>query len=650
MPRSAGGSHFVRGLFPYLAALALCLLLLSQLVGFGQLDLSVPLAYFGDALQVQAMVKSIADHGWFLTNPRLGAPGVLKMHDFPMTENLHLLVIKALLCGGADWPLAVNLFFLLTFPLATVTSLFAMRRFGIAAGPAVVASLLFAFLPYHWLRNVFHLFLAAYYLVPLSVMVALWIFLGRLGAGRREGPALQGPIPEPPAGGTPAPQGRTWDRLPSQNDYARLWASLLVCLLHSAAGVYYAFFACYFFAVAGVAAGWRRRALRPLAIAALCIGTTVAGLLANGAPSLWYWYRHGGNREVGRRGRIEAEILGLKIAPLVLPVMGHRWKPLAKLREVYNNSSINVNESAFATLGFVGAAGFLALLARILFATKTRRGGLLDALAALNLAAILLSTVGGFGVLFNFLHPQIRGYNRICVYISFFALLAVAQGLQWLQMRCAGIPLARAARHGVLALVLAIGILDQSPPATVPVAEWGMLPRAEAIRHFNDDAAFVARLEASLPEGGMVYQMAYMPFPEGLPVHRMGSYDHLMPYLHSKTLRWSYGGIKGRPGDRWLEQLEAVPLPRRLETLVMAGFVAIYVDRDAYDDQARSLEAELRTLLGVEPMECRGRRQFCFSLLPYAQSLREKLGRSAWRRRVRLVLATLPANGALRPR
>ena len=75
-------------------------------------------------------------------------------------------------------------------------------------------------------------------------------------------------------------------------------------------------------------------------------------------------------------------------------------------------------------LGSVAAAGFVLLLGRLLMA----RGGptLLGGLAVLNVAAVVLGASGGFGGLFNFLvFPQIRCYNRVCVFIAFWSLLAV---------------------------------------------------------------------------------------------------------------------------------------------------------------------------------------------------------------------------------
>src|SRR5207248_10831939 len=116
----------------------------------------------------------------------------------------------------------------------TLTALAAFRQFGVAYLPALAGSLLYAYLPYHLFRNEGHLFLAAYYLVPLAVMVALWVYLdeSQKGVGSRK------------------IQGRGlgfFDSRPLFETRGRLCAAVIICLLVSSAGVYYAVFTGFFF-------------------------------------------------------------------------------------------------------------------------------------------------------------------------------------------------------------------------------------------------------------------------------------------------------------------------------------------------------------------------------------------------------------------
>ncbi|MGH7136713.1 MAG: hypothetical protein ACREHD_13305 [Pirellulales bacterium] len=556
----------------YAAAASACLLILSLLTQLWRLDLSVPFVYRDDSFLVQVWTKSIVDQGWYLNDPRLAAPFGAEMHDFPMADNLHFGLLKLLAYFDPRWAVVVNVYFLLTFPFVTLSSLFALRQLGIKGGPALVASLLYTFLPYHWIRGEGHLFLAAYYIVPLSILVAIWIY----GSSTR----------------------------------GKLLLSLLVCALQASAGIYYAFFACFLFVVAGAAACCRARSLRPCRLVVALLAVTSLGVVANTAPSLAYALRHGGNHDVARRAVYESEIYGLKLAPLLLPVEFHDLPPLAKLRARYDRSSIHFNESASGTLGIIGGAAFVGLLGWSLFArAAARRHDLVDGLAMMNLALVLLGTVGGFGMLFSLLiNPQIRAYNRVSVFIAFVSLAAGAVLLEWLQGRCST-PRSRTAFYAFLGLALVLGVLDQSPAALRPGLAWEALNRHQ----FETDAEFVKHVEAKLPEGAAVYELPYASFPESPAVHKMDAYEHFRPYLHARSLRFSHGAMRGRDADQWHRSLEELPVDEMLDKIADAGFAGIYIDRRGYADEAAQLEAELASRLG-QSMVSRDARQSFFVL------------------------------------
>ncbi|HWB11214.1 MAG TPA: hypothetical protein VG826_18440 [Pirellulales bacterium] len=584
---------FGRLIAPYAATALGSLAILSLLMEVWRLDLTVPFVYRLDALLCQVWTKSVIDHGWYLNNPQLAAPSLAQMHDFPTSDSLHFAIIKLLGCSGLSWSVVFNLYYLLTFPLTALTSVFVLRQLGIKGSPAFVISQLYAFLPYHWNRGEIHLFLAAYYVVPLSVLVAIWICLGRLGVTDAGEPRLE---QQSVGGGSPR---------------RRLGLSVLISALQSSAGVYYAFFASFLFLVASVAACWRNRSLRPFVPAALLVAVTVAGVAANTAPSLIYWYRQGANPEVAQRSLMDAEIFALKLAPLLLPVEWHNLPPLAALRLRYNTSSLLINESASATLGVVGSIGFLAMLGWILFGrSASQRHPLVDALSTMNLALVLLATSGGFGVLFSLLvHSQIRAYNRASVFIAFFALATVAVGLDWVARRCST-GWSRGALSLSLVALLAVGVLDQSSLEMLPVPVW----ETDRRRQFAVDADFVSQIEAALPPGAAVYQLPYAEFPEAPAVHLMDAYEHFRPYLHSKSLRFTHGAMRGRDADRWHRSLRDLPIDEFLSEVGRAGFQALYIDRRGYGDGGRELEAKLKERLGQEPMESKSGDRTCFVL------------------------------------
>jgi len=139
-----------------------------------------------------------------------------------------------------------------------------------------------------------------------------------------------------------------------------------------------------------------------------------------------------------------------------------------------------------------------------------------------------------------------------------------------------------------IAGLLIFGLWDQS-------ARFQQTPIANA---FLRDRQFFRRVEAALPPHSSVYQLPYRPYPEAGPMHLMKDYDHFRGYLHADSLRWSYGGMKGRQGDLWLRTLNDRPLAEQISLVAKSGFGAIYLDRHAYQDRGAPIEKILRETLG----------------------------------------------------
>ena len=124
----------------------------------------------GDGSYYMATIKGVLEHGWFWHNPDLGAPFGQANFDFPAPfgDLAHYLIVSVLgVVLGGDPVLVFNAFFLLCFALIAVVAYAVMRDLGAARLPALVCSVLFAFLPYHLLRNQSHLFLTSYYAIAL---------------------------------------------------------------------------------------------------------------------------------------------------------------------------------------------------------------------------------------------------------------------------------------------------------------------------------------------------------------------------------------------------------------------------------------------------------------------------------------------------
>jgi phosphoglycerol transferase len=586
----------------YPVALVLCLAALAWSLRLDEADLDVPFAYTQDSLGVLALIKGQIDQRWFLVNDRLGAPGVYDLRDYPVTDVLPLALFKVLGWLRPTPGAVFNLFFLLTFPLTTLTTLAVLRHFRLPPVPAVAASVLYTFLPYHIQRiHIGHLFLTAYFLVPPAVMVILWVCQGR------------------PIFFAPTAHGGRW-RLRPAGPAALI--AVAVCLLTAALNVYYAFFTCFLLLAAAGFALARRGDVRAASSAGVLIAVIVAGVAAAGAPALRHQARAGANPDV-QRSPEDADVYCLKVAHLLLPVQEHQAPALGRLRAAYSTPHRPLeNENNLASLGMVGAAGFLLLLGLLLAAGLPPE---IDALRVLNVAALLLGVAGGFGSLFNFLaYGQIRCYNRVSVFIAFFALFAAA----WLAGRVFFAPgRGRAVRllgAILVACVTVFGLWDQTPQSAAPDHE-------RLAAEFRMDAEFARRAEASLPAGAMVFQLPYTRFPECTVRHEMGDYQHFRPYLHSRALHWSYGAMSNREADAWQRQVVGRPVPEMVRVLALAGFGGLYVDRRGFaPDEASRLTAALDDLLGPARVRAGDGRRCLYDLTRYAERLKARYTPRQW--------------------
>jgi hypothetical protein len=163
----------------YAIALFLCISILVYIAHLWDADFSIPLCFESDALFYQTLIKGIIENGWVLHNRYIGMPTGFDLYDLPIPDNFHFGLIKLISYFAPDSAVTLNIFAFLTFPLITITTLFVFRYFNLSRISSIVGSLLYAYLPYHFLRLGGHTLLSAYYTVPLAILVILWVFSGK---------------------------------------------------------------------------------------------------------------------------------------------------------------------------------------------------------------------------------------------------------------------------------------------------------------------------------------------------------------------------------------------------------------------------------------------------------------------------------------
>ena len=571
-------------------------------LGADRADLRVPLSYSGDALLILPMVKATIETGTHWRTERLGAPGVQELYDFPVVDHLHFAAIWLIGRAVPDPVLVFNLYYLLTYPLTVLAGMAVLRRLELSVPAAAAGGLLYAFAPYHLGRGQEHYFLSAYFTVPLALLLAVRVCQGRLPFFRGDGAGVRfAPLTWP----TPA--------------------AVLVAAVTASSGAYYAFFACALLLAAGLY-GWAAgHGWRALASAASVIAAVVAFGVANHAPAVAYQYRYGHNSAAHTRLAEEADYYGLKMAQLVLPIRDHRVQELAAMSGRYDSPlRAAQSENRLSALGAVAAVGFLALLAAAIL--PVRKPGPVGPLAALTAAAVLVGTVGGFGSVFNYLvSPQVRCYNRISIFIAFLALAFVCWAID--RATATRLPVRWAAFAGLAAF----GVWDQTPAGwlTDDTAD----PRADTAARFRADRAYYGEVEAVLGPGAAVFCLPFIEYPETVLFERMNGHDHARGYLHTATLRWSYGAMKGREADAWQREAASLPVPALLDRLVLGGFTGLYLNRNGYKPgEYERVTDDLSARLDPPMVHPAGDR-VCYDLRPHRRHMIEADGPNEFERK-----------------
>lgn len=515
-------------------SVVLSLLVAAQSLRLWEWRPGTPLSLTGDAPPVLVQVDAILRGNWYGLNHGLGAPFGLNQGRFTTVDLLNFATVRAIGVFSADPATVATVFFVLGYPAAALAAYWLARQLRCARPAAVVVGVLFSALPGHqeWFG---HLWLAAYWMVPLG----LWLVLGVAGEG----------VLRP------------------------RWLVVVAVVVVGLADVYYVAFTLLLLAGA-LAYRWfggtsllrlvPRLALT-VAVALVC-GLSFAVALHGRAEDVVTGALPA-SRTIG-----ESEVYAGRLVDLFLPWHEHRWEPLSFLTRAYGIAAGPSIEHP--ALGVVALAGLVVLLWRAIASLARHRAlprpwGMV---AAVTLVSLLFYVRGGLGSLVAlFVTPQIRTWSRFVVVIALLALVAVGLLLTRLQRRWG-----RAAGWSVAMLLLVVGVADQTNPAVAP--------DYRGIRAEQSQLAAYTLATATATGGDCpVFQLPVVAYPEEAPPGKAGDYDGLLlPLASPPGTSWSYGAIRGTARADW--QL-ALPLgdPAGLARgLKAAGFCAVSVDHDGY--------------------------------------------------------------------
>lgn len=538
-------------------------------------DWAVPLDYSGDAHEMLTRIKA-ASEGDTLPMARqvlrrLGAPWGAHWNAYPTPDKLLVIALGGL-ARFVGVPAAANLALLLATLSAAASFYFVARRLHAAWEWAGACAVLFAFTYSVFHRGLSHLLLVFTWTVPLGLLCCWYVARRKpLGWGSRQA-----------------------------------WLCLLAAFSLGVSNPYNLFFWIQLLGWALIAQFVGSRRMSSLRVGVTCLAVAALAFVFVHAE-LWL-YTQKGVMPLLVRNYGGTERYALKAVEMFVPSPMHRWDFLAFFGERYSRWSEWRGEPFHPYLGIVGMFAFVWLLFdsvwRMLKGKAPTGWGLQSgwilAYSALGGVTNLIALFFGFQIF--------RATNRVSIFLSCIALLFLAVRLSRLlkgRSRFVGLSLATG--------VMVLGVFDQIPRRDPPEK------RVERSARVRSDAEFGRALEKVLPTAAMVFQLPVLGFPEVIPPHRLADYELFRPYLHTDTLKFSYGGAKFRARSRWQRDLEVLPPGELVKNLERFGFAAICIDRKGFADGAEEFLSELRALGYEKVIESPCKEQIALVLRPSPQ-------------------------------
>ena len=532
----------------------ICLVVAAVFILFHQeiIFKNIPIHYDGDSYYILAGIKAAAEGGvapfQFIVIKRLNAPLAAEWCDFPMSEYVFWLPSFLVPWFGVFGAASVSV--LLSLISAGLAFYFVACATGSVRFLACILGILFALLPYGFVRNIEHLNLTIYFVVPLFIYCA-WRLWGQEGAklSRRE----------------------------------VVW----LCVLALGCSLFMPYYwAMFLVLLAFVAMGHLANlSLKGVAFCAVVGLAACLGFILQNVDTFIFRWQEGANPEAFGRSLWWMVKFGLYLPDMLFPKfhMYLPWEQLAGKNYHWKIPEQIQGESQTAYIGIIAVLGLGILVIRGLARASAGKMSDQPALFWFAIVVFCFAVVGGVNYLLGAFGFQfLRASNRYSLFLAAIGLFYLALLLTRLKSK----PVLLAI---ICAAILSIGIYDQIPK----IPDWLRSQREQATERFLLDKEFFPEMERRLPDGAMVFQFPVHGFPENGPVHEMGDYEHFRPYLHTKNLRFSYGTVKGRKGSDWQAKLDDnKPLEVTTE-LVAKGFGHVLINRRAYSDQGEGLKNRL---------------------------------------------------------
>ena len=211
-------------------------------------------------------------------------------------------------------------------------------------------------------------------------------------------------------------------------------------------------------------------------------------------------------------------------------------------------------------------------------------------MSVLSLFLIIYANVGGFSAVFSYMiSPAIRSVNRISVVLAFLALLTL---FVFIQNLSAKIKMPCFCHWLLYAVLFGIILWDQFPAKHL----------FDKPQNWENDKAYFAKIEEIMGDEKGLYQLPFIPYPEGGALNDLADYTMFDAFIHTKNLKMSYGGMKGRNGSVKLWVLSTLPISDQIQKAKELGYGGVMVYTKGYEDNGKEIIGRLREIFGKEPI------------------------------------------------
>ena len=567
----------------YKAYLIISLIVLGALMWiYRGAQITYPLewsAFIGDEKEHFFYSDLMINHGLTMQNMSAGGKTGFSTYGYPYPYSNFINYLILNFWGGFSDNifLVCNLFYFSCYFLNAWSAFFVFNKLKCNRMAAIVLSVIFAFSPYIQ-QSYYHLYLCAYYVVPMAILLAV-----RIGRGDYK------------------------------NGTAAWQEGIFLASVCTMSGIYYAYFSLL---MIGVAIIYRMINTREKDFLKMLIYpiTMLSILIIQMLPCVLGQFRVGDSKSlVSDREFAESEKYGLKLIQLFLPRADHRISALAGLNEKYQEtyweigrsfdrpiiSTYFVNENTDISMGMVAIIGFLILL---VWCFKYKTDTLKKVTALLTLAIVFIAGIGGVGTIVSFCgFTQIRSYCRFSLFILFLSILAIA--ICWTECEK---KVRKPWQYLICGILLLLGLWDQTVDYHIDEQKWELYEELDAQRQLAQYA------DLQMEQGASVYVLPYRSWPIS------GDTRLLVLPIEAKGINWGIGGLTGSEEDLWQYEISMLPVGDRIQALKKAGYDGIWMDLKMYG-QMENMDVgvkeaqEMMQYLG-EPVYDNGGRFFFWKL------------------------------------